>query len=127
MRYTTGLMLAAVAVFGCRPGNEPAAEQDAALEVSSPELLDRASISSDQARAVALERSGGGTIVEAELEEERDRLLYSFEVRQADGNILELDVDAMTGELVDDTDHVEDPDAEDDDTGHDDDEDGRGP
>jgi uncharacterized membrane protein YkoI len=53
----------------------------------------------EQARAAALERAPG-TIIEAELEEERGVLLYSFEVRGTDGAVTEVEIDAASGAVL---------------------------
>ena len=129
MRYSSVAMLAALVVGGCAQGDEPAAEEHAALQEESAGLLARAAIAPEQARAIALERAGGGTVTEAELEEEDGLLLYSFEVRQADGNVIEIEVDAASGEVVsegeDDADDDDEDDDEDDEE-HDDEDEHRG-
>jgi hypothetical protein len=65
-------------------------------------------ISMQQARKIALAKEPG-TIQSAELEREKGRLVYSFDIKTA-GAIHEVQVDAMTGKVVEDT--IEDPAAE---------------
>lgn len=61
--------------------------------------MKEAKISMEQARKTALERVSG-TIVEEEIERERGRLIYSFEIRDANRKIQEVEIDAMTGALI---------------------------
>lgn len=72
-------------------------------EDDSPEaqakMMKEAKISMEQARKTALERVKG-TIVEEEIEREKGRLIYSFEIRDADRKIQEVEIDAMTGALI---------------------------
>lgn len=58
-------------------------------------------ITKDQARAIALARHQG-TVKSSELEKEHGKLVYSFDIQTAEG-IREVQVDAMTGKVVEDT------------------------
>jgi uncharacterized membrane protein YkoI len=69
------------------------------LEEDSPWLLQRARVSDANARVIALHRIRGGSIVEAELEEEDGRLVYSYEIRVADGRGF-VEIDASTGAVL---------------------------
>lgn len=42
----------------------------------------------------------GGTVIEAELERERDRIVYEIEVLDDEGVVHEMLLDAATGELI---------------------------
>ena len=82
-------------------------------------LLARAAVSPDDARATALAAVLGGRIVDSEIEEENGRLMYAFDVR-AGGHTYDVEIDAMTGELLqnaieddDDDDDRDDDDADD--------------
>src|ERR1035438_3228552 len=68
-------------------------------KASQAELSKEAKITMEQARKVALAKEAG-TITEGELEREKGRLIYSFDIKMADG-IHEVNVDAKTGEIVD--------------------------
>jgi hypothetical protein len=70
-----------------------------ALEEDSPGLLVRARVTDANARVIALQRVPGGRIAEAELEEERGRLVYSYEIRVADGRGF-VEIDARTGAVL---------------------------
>lgn len=70
-----------------------------ALEEDSPGLSERARVTDANARVIALQRVPGGSIVEAELEEERGRLVYSYEIRVADGRGI-VEIDARTAAVL---------------------------
>ena len=64
-------------------------------------LWNRATLAPDSAIKIALARVPGGTISEAELEEEDGRLIYSFELKvSGKSGTDELHIDARTGEIV---------------------------
>lgn len=64
-------------------------------------LLQRATVSADQARTTALAAHPGARVKESEIEEEDGRLIYSFdlEVPGGDGSV-EVEIDAMTGVVL---------------------------
>jgi len=64
-------------------------------------LSKEAKITMEQAQKTALAKEAG-KIKSKELEREKGRLIYSFDIKTADG-IHEVQVDAMTGEIVEDT------------------------
>jgi uncharacterized membrane protein YkoI len=72
---------------------------------------DRASIkfSFADARKIALQRVPG-KITDQELEKEKGRLQYAFEIVTADGKSFDVEIDAITGEIL----KVEDEDDDDD-------------
>lgn len=85
------LLLAAVLGFsaGC------------ATEKSSSSLQSRAKISREQAQQIALSKAPGGTLKSGELEEEKGKLIWSFDIDVPNSvNITEVAVDAMTGDVV---------------------------
>jgi hypothetical protein len=92
------IVLAAGAALTLRLGSEPF----------------RPALALDQARNIALEHIGGGTIEEEELERDGDGLIYSFDVRLADGRLSEVEVDAMTGAVARDPEGDDADDPEDD-------------
>ena len=60
-----------------------------------------AKISKADAEKIALNRVPNGTIKEAELEKEKGKLIWSFDVATpGTKNITEVNVDAITGEIV---------------------------
>jgi hypothetical protein len=64
-------------------------------------LSKEAKVTMEQAQKTALAKEAG-KIKSKELEREKGRLIYSFDIKTADG-IHEVQVDAMTGEIVEDT------------------------
>jgi hypothetical protein len=68
---------------------------------SQAALSKEAKITMEEAQKTALGKEPG-KIKSKELEREKGRLIYSFDIKTADG-IHEVNVDAMTGEVVEDT------------------------
>lgn len=66
---------------------------------ASTKLAKKAKITRAQARDVAL-REDNGTVESEELEKEKGKLVYSFDIRNATGTITEIWVDAKTGKVV---------------------------
>ena len=64
-------------------------------------LSKEAKITMEEAQKTALAKEPG-KIKSKELEREKGRLIYSFDIKTADG-IHEVNIDAMTGEVVEDT------------------------
>ena len=92
--------------------------RQAAIEEEQEGLLARAKISAESARQTALSKFPGGQITESEIEEEDGRLIYSFDL-EVNGEKAEVEIDAVTGEVVsagieadDDDDDDDDDDAE---------------
>jgi len=74
------------------------------------ELAKEAVISLEAARQTALARVPG-TVIESELDKEKGKVVYEFEIRDKDKKTFDVLVDAKTGEIV----GVEAEDEEDDD------------
>lgn len=71
------------------------------IEEDKQGLWARATLPPDSAIKIALARVPGGTITEAELEEEDGRLIYSFEIKVAGKTGEdEVQVDATTGQVL---------------------------
>jgi len=75
------------------------------------ELAKEAKIFLEEARQTALARVPG-TVTESELDKEKGKVVYEFEIRDKDNKTFDVLVDATTGEIV----GVEAEDEEDDDT-----------
>ena len=65
----------------------------------SPEEARQVKISLEEARAIALKRVGG-TVLEEELEKENGRLQYAFDIRDQNGKIFDVEIDATTGAVL---------------------------
>jgi len=72
-----------------------------AAEPTQAQLQKEAKISMKQARTIALKQVSGGKISSAELEREKGKLIYSFDIKTAASGITEVNVDAMNGKVVD--------------------------
>lgn len=53
----------------------------------------------ESARAIALSKVPG-TVLDEELEKEHGRLQYAFDIKDSDGKVYDVEVDANTGEIV---------------------------
>ncbi len=64
-------------------------------------LQAQAKVSRSDAEKIALAKAPGGTIKEVELEKEKGKLIWSFDIATpGTADITEVNVDAMTGEVV---------------------------
>ena len=82
------LGLAPVAVYAT-PKNETQAD-----------LQKEAKISMEKAREIALAKVKGGKIESGELEREKGKLIYSFDIKTSKPGITEVNVDAITGKVI---------------------------
>jgi hypothetical protein len=95
MRTATlvGVLLVALLSLAAWAGGENRSSQAA--------LSKEAKITMEQAQKTALAKEAG-KIQSKEIEREKGKLIYSFDVKMADG-VHEVNVDAMTGEVLEDT------------------------
>lgn len=104
MRFKHVILLIVIILTGaCASGGQGTARvvNGVKVEENRAGLWPRATFSPESAIKIALARVPGGTITEAELEEEDGRLLYSFEIKVAGkAGEEEVQVDATTGEVV---------------------------
>jgi hypothetical protein len=66
------------------------------------DLAKQAKVTIEQARAAALARQPG-TVKSSELEREHGKLLYSFDIAGNDKKIHEVQIDAITGQVLSNT------------------------
>ena len=93
---TIGLLAGGLAA--CTTEKEEGKEGQAAKEA---QLASQAKITKDEAQKIALDKVPGGTIKEAELEKEKGKLIWSFDVATpGTKDITEVNVDAITGAVV---------------------------
>jgi uncharacterized membrane protein YkoI len=77
-------------------------------KVAKAGLQEKAKVTCEAARAAALAKVKRSRVKSAELEEEKGRLVYSFDLHvEGDKNVHEVQVDAVTGEVV--SVEIEDP------------------
>ena len=89
----TGVLAAAIGVVGLAGCASEKQEQ--------AELQAQAKISKEQAQQTALAKAPGGTIKEGELEKEKGKLIWSFDIATPDSkDTTEVNVDAITGDVV---------------------------
>ncbi len=75
-----------------------------ASEPTQAQLRSQAKITETNARATALAMVPSGTIASSELENEHNRLIWSFDISSpGTKNITEIQVDAKTGKIVSNT------------------------
>ena len=87
-------VLAAVVLTGLVSGCATEEQKEAKLQA-------QAKIGRPDAEKVALSKVPGGTVKEGELEKEKGRLIWSFDISIPDSkDIKEVQVDATTGEVV---------------------------
>ncbi|HEY6066767.1 MAG TPA: PepSY domain-containing protein [Thermoanaerobaculia bacterium] len=93
------LALAITAPSGALPAKQPVA---APPRSDVPANLAReAKIPLEKARSIALARVPGGTVQSEELEREKGKLIYSFDIKVAKkAGVEEVGVDALTGKVV---------------------------
>jgi len=88
---------------------KPVAKPKAKVE-SQATLAKEAKISLDAATATALAKVPGSTVKAHELEREDGKLIYTFDLKIAGKKgIEEVNVNAITGEIVGKTEHEDDP------------------
>jgi uncharacterized membrane protein YkoI len=96
---TIALVMAATALASvCAWGVSDATK--AKKKETQAELQKQAKVTMAQAKKTALDKEPG-TIKEAELEKEKGKLIYSFDIN-VKGAIHEVNVDAVTGALISD-------------------------
>jgi uncharacterized membrane protein YkoI len=78
-------------------GQEENDEEESAADQAK--LASQARITKDQAQEIALKRAPG-TVESAELEREHRKLVYSFDIRNAQGTLDEVQVSAINGKIV---------------------------
>jgi len=88
IKLNISCLLAAVLIAGC-------------ASESQEKLQSQAKITEAEARATALTKVPDGTIKEAELEKEKGKLIWSFDIaRPNTKDITEVNIDAISGEIV---------------------------
>ena len=93
MKLFLGSALAASLLAGCATGKGEKGEMD--------KTAAHAKISKEAAQASALAKVPGGTVKDGELEKEKGKWIWSFDIAVPDSkDIKEVAVDAMTGEVL---------------------------
>jgi uncharacterized membrane protein YkoI len=74
-------------------------EADSDEQSEQAALARQATVSKEQAQTVALQRVAGD-VLKSELEDEDGRVVYGFEIRDANGKVFDVKIDAKTGAFV---------------------------
>jgi hypothetical protein len=91
---TLSLLAGGLTACCCTKGKEK--------EVSEAKLEAQANVTKAEAEKIALEKVPGGTIKEGDIEKEKGKLLWSFDITTpSTRDITEVQVDAMTGAVLD--------------------------
>ena len=93
----SALLFSTVALFAAAP----LSAQGVTMKEDKPGLKAKAKVTADAATATAQAKVPKGKIVAAEIEEEKGKLIYSFDLK-TDGKsgIDEVNVDAITGTVI---------------------------
>jgi uncharacterized membrane protein YkoI len=102
MRFKHATLLLAIALAAaCASHGTARVVNGVKISEDKKGLWAQATLAPEAAMRIALARVPGGTITEAELEEEDGRLIYSFEIKVAGkSGEEEVHVDAKTGAIV---------------------------
>jgi uncharacterized membrane protein YkoI len=96
IKYIIGLTLTAVVLVGCSTE-----KSESRKEAKEAKLMAEAKVSKADAQATATAQVPNGTVKEAELEKEHGKLIWSFDISTpGTTDITEVNVDAMTGQVV---------------------------
>ena len=87
-------------------------ESPAAKNARMAKLAKETKITMVEARAIALKRVPG-TITEEDLEKEKGVLQYSFDIKDANGKVFDVEIDAKTGKVLKAAEDKEDEDKKD--------------
>ena len=101
MRLNSWLLLAALTSVPVALRGQAAPVAEVKLKEEKAGLLAKAKVTDAAARQAALAKVPGGSIVQAEIEEEKGKLIFSYDVKVAGADgIQEVAVDARTGAVL---------------------------
>jgi len=94
-------LLSAAVLIALVAGTAGAQQPAAKPSKKDADLHAQAKVSEDSARAIALKVVPGATVKEGELEKEKGKLIWSFDLKVAGKKgIEEVQVDAITGKVI---------------------------
>jgi uncharacterized membrane protein YkoI len=96
-------IICSIVTLGLLAGGLTACTTEKEGEKAPPaQLAAQAKITKAEAQKIALDKVPGGTIKEGEIEKEKGKLIWSFDIATPGAkDITEVNVDAMTGAVVD--------------------------
>lgn len=74
-------------------------KEDSKERKNQDKLMREATVTREQARATALQRVSG-EVLEEEIEKENGKLVWAFDIKDSNGKIFDVKVDAKTGAVV---------------------------
>jgi uncharacterized membrane protein YkoI len=99
IKHFIGITLTAALLTGC--STEKSEHHKESKEAKQAKWMAEAKISQTDAQATAMAQVPNGNVKESELEKEHGKLIWSFDIATPDSkDITEVNVDAMTGEVV---------------------------
>ncbi|MEO6589946.1 MAG: PepSY domain-containing protein [Pyrinomonadaceae bacterium] len=82
-----------------KSGDDDDEETSAMKQANMAKYSKEAKITLEQAKAIALKRIPG-EITDADLEKERGKLQYAFDIKSPDGKVYDVEVDAKSGKIL---------------------------
>lgn len=80
-------------------GDKNEKKEDSKERKNQDKLMREATVTREQARATALQRVSG-EVLEEEIEKENGKLVWAFDIKDSNGKIFDVKVDAKTGAVV---------------------------
>ncbi len=96
---------------GSKKDDDDDEESEASKKANLAKYAREAKITMEQAIEIALKRIPG-TITDRDLEKERGKLMYSFDIRDASGKVFDVEIDAKTGKVLKAVEDTEDDDKD---------------
>jgi uncharacterized membrane protein YkoI len=93
-------LVGSVLLFSMPAWSDSKGKKDKEADTKITDLVKDATITIDQAIKTATEKAQG-TVVEAELEKEHGKTVWEVEVLGADGHVMQVHIDAASGEVID--------------------------
>lgn len=93
-------LVGSVLLFSMPAWSDSKGKKDKEADTKITDLVKDATITIDQAIKTATEKVQG-TVVEAELEKEHGKTVWEVEVLGADGHVMQVHIDAASGEVID--------------------------
>jgi uncharacterized membrane protein YkoI len=93
-------LVGSVLLFSMPAWSDSKGKKDKEADTKITDLVKDATITIEQAIKTATEKVQG-TVVEAELEKEHGKTVWEVEVLGADGHVMQVHIDAASGEVID--------------------------
>ena len=100
MGITVAIIFGSMLLFSMPAWSDSKGKKDKEADTKITDLVKDATITIDQAIKTATEKVQG-TVVQAELEKEHGKTVWEVEVLGADGHVMQVHIDAASGEVID--------------------------